>query len=306
MRNTPYICDYCDYQNFNKANLTGHMEVHLSRESLTQFKCEECERIFYRKRVLQRHERNVHGKSSSFACECGRDFKTQADLNHHRREAHKQQGFQCTDCDSHFKSRRGFRDHIAKNHKSKIFCEVCGELTAPGSSFKMHMMKHEDVNRCAVEGCGLNLKSEDDLKNHMNSVHGFDELKAPPGYKICPFCAKILSARAIYKHVSYNFCSISFPAFTKFLLQLRAHKNKLSNNFFQCDFCEYKTFNKLNIKAHMFKHKSKTSLKEIKCGSCDKIFYQRANMISHERNMHGDNKAEVRKFYLFQSFLKIS
>lgn len=144
----PHTCCLCQKVFFNRKTLKTHIKnVHKKAPPLF---CDLCPKVYYDKVTLSDHMK-VH-REKAFACDLC-DFKTvyTTDFKRHK-EVHgpKQK---CKKISKHQNIIKNFfHRHLLKNHnKQRIFECVCGRVYSTRSSFYRHKESHfEEKVRCEI------------------------------------------------------------------------------------------------------------------------------------------------------------
>ncbi|MCJ1450535.1 Strongly-conserved Zn-finger binding protein (TFIIIA) [Mycoblastus sanguinarius] len=165
------IRDYiCNWEGCGKAFITGtrlkrHHAAHEGREN---FRCTVlgCGQTFRKHGTLQKHMTILHGEKKPFLCEllntdgtaCGEGFDTEGKLRSHAGKVHETNRFSCTMCTSKEKGTTGNRRQSEEETAFRTYAELQAHLAS------------EHPPRCA--DCGLKFKSQRELKNHVEVLHG--------------------------------------------------------------------------------------------------------------------------------------
>ena len=177
MKKKPFSCkaDGCQVKFVCKRRMETHFdEVHLKKRP---FKCCHCSKDFGRKQHLSLHIKIVHQKEKAFLCQepgCGKKFGAKRELQDHMRSAHGVGvPFKCSICSKAFGSMGILSTHIKIVHqKEKAFI-------------------------CQEPGCGKKFGQNNELKDHMRSVHKAPKLVC----KKVECSATFVWATKLYKHM---------------------------------------------------------------------------------------------------------
>ena len=132
---------YCSVCKKNIAKLDAHTRrVHLK---IKQNICYLCEKGFFGKSELDKHNRNVHeDKIKRDICqECGLSFKR---IKTHIQNVHRKEYVICPECGKSF-SNSELKEHIRSVHKKEknISCPICPLKVFKKSTLKRHLAVHE-------------------------------------------------------------------------------------------------------------------------------------------------------------------
>ena len=116
-------------------------------DKLKPHHCQECNKAFKRKELLQRHINIVHKKLKPF---------------------------QCQDCHSFFAQKENLKVHFNSMHmKIKPFrCQECNRSYGDKSNFQLHIQRvHEKLKPYGCLVCKKTFSQNGHLQIHMNDVH---------------------------------------------------------------------------------------------------------------------------------------
>lgn len=165
-----------------------------------------------------------------FECSiCGNSFKNRENLSRHKVRHNLSAKLKCLYCprDFYFQRELNFhlKQHAAEPRRSQYRCEICSRNYRSSCSLKKHMQLHSNMKpyRCTFDGCKKSFARKFYLQNHL-LTHG--------EYK--PFK-----------------CTICETRFNQKQNQLRHMKSYHNEDFYKCDYCNEKSFEKmLELKAH--------------------------------------------------------
>ena len=192
-----------------------------------------------------------------------------------------------------------------------VNCPVCSVLLPTKHELNPHYAAHHDTENGVCIECGL-VTERAALRRHLEYVH-FKSLKN----KLCPYCGKAFTCKAdLDIHVAViheksaescicDHCGKVLPH--KRLLQKHVHSVHIANKRgpFQCPFCE-KIFEKsVAWQKHVKVH---SSVKPFRCKWCDYRSYNRFNVRLHMRKRHdeGANYGDIVKDGKFDDNVQIA
>ena len=176
---------------------------HAAHEGREQFRCTAvgCVQTFRKHGTLQRHILAVHEGRKPFSCrvpdvngnECGAGFDTEGQLKSHAGRFHEPRSFLCMICPPEdqvtiaeqilehrqplFLSHAALREHIENEHPPA--CTECGQECKCLQDLKSHLETVHgdcDVNDsiahfCLEKGCGRRFTKNADLSKHIRTTH---------------------------------------------------------------------------------------------------------------------------------------
>lgn len=106
-----FECSECTSKFIRQTDLTRHKKIHLlGKVDNVGFKCELCDKMFYRKDLFRAHS-NHHLKLRPFECmDCMKRFAKKYDLLKHRDKEHST--VNCDECGNCFESRSKLIEHF--------------------------------------------------------------------------------------------------------------------------------------------------------------------------------------------------
>ena len=268
-----FKCEECNRTFFKSSNFKVHCE---NREPKP---CVKCQVICCTKKQLQKHNRKIH---PYFKCEkCEKYFSRKILLEDHK-SIQLFRNTSCSDCNLNFCTTKQLKIHADSEHKleeksadlgasnsenieTSKTCPICFKLFYNDSNVKRHMKtEHDEVGRLKCNYCEQSFSSKSSLEYHEKSQHVKSKLFE------CEKCCMI-------------FNSIS---------QLYSHKR--SNHIKITAVCKHcgKTFkSKWNLKRHEAElHKVKTRLysdaSTKTCPHCSKMFSKSSNLERHVKTKH--------------------
>ena len=145
-----------------------------------------------------------------------------------------------------------------KFHLSSLCCTICKNQFPNKKAFNNHKTNHHDDRTFTCLNCGKEFVGIKRFSDHMRSYQ----------FVTCQNCGKDIKSKNKNKHLR--------------LCLIKKEKVKTENiEELCCDFCDYKSIIKVNMKIH-------TERKHIKrsCGDCQKEFDGQAMLNKHIRQIH--------------------
>ena len=277
------------------AFYSHHFVEHRNPEPL--FQCDLCQKMFMRRRYMEKH-RDLHKGLKPFKCEvCGKAFASMTGVRSHMVSHQNERPHGCHLCDLKFKTQSALVKHVKTHSGLKPFkCEVCEKFFTTASVLKSHAQSHKGKTfKC--EECGKLFTRRKTLLNHQR-IHTGKNL-----YN-CTQCNKAFTSAGLLKThllthsdarpVECQECGSKFKT--------KAHLAKHMSNVhsdkrdFPCDKCEAKFKQKQALDRHMLIH---TGAKPYKCDICGKAFNQQCSVKRHKFQVH--NKKPNKKKYESES-----
>lgn len=197
--------------------------------------CDVCNKVLKTKKSLMKHIVSMHEK---------------------RRHAGKVVGFgsarqyHCTTCSYSSPHSQTLVNHMRRHNGERPFKCECGKSFTQASSLAAHHKTHSTTTYFTCSECGKQFKHAFSLKTHMQ-VHN-------NGTYSCHICYKVLKSKRsltshLHRHLKiYNYncedCGDTFVTSA----ELHNHKMKHSpKKNIVCHVCDYATYSKKNLIAHL-------------------------------------------------------
>ncbi|XP_063586762.1 uncharacterized protein LOC134764135 [Penaeus indicus] len=280
-----HVCEVCKLECTDEVQLNIHYRTHEQGDQ-KNFTCQFCKSTFFMKSSKDRHERKHKGKKIYRCSQCQQVFNKAYILNRHRREVHAvKRPFKCDECDKDFTTSRNLQNHVGvhlaeKHHK----CTHCDHTCHTASGLRTHIMEVHMGSRgrsFSCQECGEKFAKQYGLKRHMERKHG-------DGRVPCNICSKLFSCKEdLIKHtkshenkskgdLSCGFCNQTFTS--AWSLQRHTKKHQTESHQFKCSRCPKSFTRKDSLLSHEKLHAQK---KNYVC-KCGKRFVKKSQLTAHE------------------------
>ena len=265
-------CRLCDFSDTFRILAKHYNEKH---EGSKHYTCSLCDYTTNIKGQLRKHNDAIHLGKVFHCDQC--EFKTswQSYLKLHVNSTHLKSPLSCSQCDykNPWKISVSKHERIVHNiRKHKFSKKVLGSKESQGRKIKpkeSNRKSNYEENLCVQ--CGFKTKFSEYLESHrcqLTEVFKCDK---------CPFKTKL----------SENF---------------KVHQTKGHDNQYNCDICDYFSFQKVTLIAHVKRiHATNTKLT---CDNCDYSAERGHQLLYHNQKFHSQNickecgKEEKNKYFL--------
>lgn len=202
-----FPCSLCSSVLLSRSSLKNH-HITFHSSVVEQHPCEQCGKIFISRMKLIQHRLNVHVKGNFPCQDCDKVYSVKAVLQKHITQHHKDR-VSCKVCKklfapgnslerhmkSHelgthpcavesckkmFRTKKSLMDHIESQHQSpdeNVICQVCAAIFTSEKKLNRHIARqHTNIRiECEVEGCNHTSSRKDYLASHYRSHKNIDE-----------------------------------------------------------------------------------------------------------------------------------
>ena len=141
-----FCCPECPKKFYLETQMKEHIRIYHVQE---KFMCSQCDFSSTLKGNLTKHIEAVHGSQErKFPCDiCGKLFRTTSEAKSHIRLTHNaEKNFKCNHCERAFATNYKLKRHVAIHEgKYEGHCESCSKSFVQFINYKLHMMKHHQV-----------------------------------------------------------------------------------------------------------------------------------------------------------------
>lgn len=150
----PYSCFVCNFDTNNRYYIQQHYQTakHKNKVLKSQhikvfdgvFNCDDCGKIFGKKKHLNDHIRDIH---TALKCDkCNRRFRTEKEFNLHKMRHSKSSGFACSYCPKIFTNNPNLRRHERTHTEIKKFvCSICDKNFGQKTNLLRHIKIHKEL-----------------------------------------------------------------------------------------------------------------------------------------------------------------
>ena len=212
--------------------------------------------------VLKRHKAFKHS-DKLFQCElCNKTFALVATLNWHKKVIHYEKlMYSCDVCEKIFTQISHLKEHFIRIHETvekKFRCEHCDKLFSESYKLENHIMVHSGIRNHPCSLCEKSFRTNSEVISHFRRIHVFENKSNE-----CSICKKTFSE----KH------------------HLKSHMNiHNENSKVECNECGLLISSMQNLKTHKRRVHLLKDIKNVKCDSCEKRFYDKALLVGSVKN----------------------
>lgn len=287
-------CCWCSATFNDLASIQNHLTDDHNKKPSNVYQCDDCHTFYKNLKLLSVHILTEHG------AEKHEQFQLYTDYQENEKP------IQCTVCQSWLNGTKAFDVHTKEVHKMYriLQCYVCGIFKKKPSGLIEHLKVHDRFrkyrcyecdnvepkitnpndlrsHKCVL--CGVWFWNHTTIRNHMNDVHGQDQIYD------CTICDnftfktdKELKMHSIEAHdISPEFkctiCSRNCKSMQSLSEHKQSHSVILSENI--CSICGSKFQRKDYLVRHIKSHGQVT--KDFKCYICKKAFQSNGYLKNH-------------------------
>lgn len=214
---------------------------------------------------MKADQKNVDndGESEAFACyepEIQIEPSDSEDQSSPPPKIRKNTDIRCTLC-GEMVPQKSLEEHklVEEIYLKGMKCLICNITFSCISNFRVHIYEQHKIYHCKF--CPEVFQKRQHYRTHRELVHGMKKERVP-----CDLCNRTFANRQI----------------------LKRHKKEvhfgLRDPETKCPHCDYKSYNKSNMKVHIDKHNKTPAFM---CNLCGKGCYTRTALNDHTANTHG-------------------
>lgn len=255
----------------NTARMAKKIEIVHAKDS----PCPECGFLFSTGDNLEIHLRNIHPEY--FEESVSNEFVNQRNRDHKDYDLHGDvvdldvngyvKVWKCDICDYSFFKRHDLKSHVKTVHNGiKYFkCDLCGYTSIQKRDLKVHKKAvHYKIKDCICDICEEAFSHSQTLNRHKRTVH--DKVKD----YICNLCEYAVSTKLMLT-----------------LHKINAHGEEKNIQYFQCEICGYKSYEKRKVDIH--RRAVHDKIRSYICNICKKTFSHSQNLNRHKNAKHSEN-----------------
>lgn len=301
-----YKCESCEFNSYSVLILTLHLQRHQksriiksnkdTKENKTRrrrkdrFETEEVNkktRLVKKANVSVKTENAMKGNMKMHKCpQCSYKANHRGNLNKHILYVHTPKEnikwHKCDLCDFKSKSAGYLKQHSVCAHTKKesvkwFGCEECEYKTNYKSKLKKHFLnrhtKEQDIEWYKCEYCDYKSKAKSYIKHHVLNVHtkSLQHFEAKATFETSMNHLVNVNSKKDVKWHKCDYCQYKSRVRSNMKQHLvNLHSKEDDVHWYKCELCEYKTKVKANIKQHSLnKHTDKHDIKWYNCDYCD-------------------------------------
>ena len=193
-------CGVC-HKEFKTNQLKRHVKDVHTEEVCS---CDECGKVFQKRKNLTDHKRVVHTEVKLLTCEfCSKQIRNFL-LKSHIKNVHVKQTSACDKCGKIYPSIKRLRDHVSVVHSNmEMFCDLCGKTFKCKSYLANHTRRFHNAveENISCDQCDKVFKTKNQHYLHNYAVHTVENIP-------CSICGKNSRNRyTMKKHMQHNHSS---------------------------------------------------------------------------------------------------
>ncbi|XP_054155090.1 zinc finger protein 510-like [Oppia nitens] len=178
-----YKCNECQFVTGRRTDMKGHVRaVHYKQRP---FLCNDCNKGFTFKRILDSHRANIHGigignkdRPARFKCQypnCTYETHYKSQFESHGQRHRKERNHRCDECEAAFCAASDLKVHKRRVHDGSrpYICSWpgCDAAFKSARDCRNHGVVHSSERpfTCDAIGCGMSFKDKSHLKRHMDT-----------------------------------------------------------------------------------------------------------------------------------------
>lgn len=281
-----FPCNECNRTFLLKQMLDLHMTRHKKERS---DECDYCNKKFFSKYDLAKHVL-THSEEKPFKCTvCDKGFTRSNLLSRHEKQHTDQLHFECSFCDKTFLNASELEKHEFNHRKNRPFkCEYCDKSFAFKQGLERHEVKHMADQPFKCEYCNSGFSTATKLARHLTEHAG----RRPYPCRLCAN-SYLLShhlARHLrsHKNVKSTFICNNCPQTFNTLNELIAHSENHVEDEYICPLCREEMAGPEEMSDHIELHAGE----QFACEFCDLIFVEEERKDDHCDREHAAEQAE--------------
>ncbi|XP_068083210.1 zinc finger protein 665 [Anabrus simplex] len=313
-----FRCSVCNKSFRTQERLLFHEQFH---QGATSLYCQSCAKTFPNEKRHYSHWKFVHKCEKPFSCsECNKTFFKRSLLEAHQRLHTGERPFECNECHKRFHDKPSLRSHIMSHVDSKPFqCDHCGICFVNEAALKKHLLVYK--SSCAPETaykCVVCMEvfispqvAEEHLRSHVDQTEKTYEPVIISKLFTCEFCDKyFISPSSLNSHREQHnsdtpyecrFCTLCFESYRQLFSHKAGHRSEEGSSvdfritkMYLCNYCPKEFITYPAMALHL--HRLHTYGKPLECIYCDEKFDTYSKISDHWK-IHHPPKSERQEPY---------
>ncbi|XP_071567340.1 uncharacterized protein [Temnothorax nylanderi] len=228
-----------------------------NKESENVIKCDQCDKVFKKKRYLNVHK-TLH--SEPHICNvCGAKLTSDYYLRMHMRRHNKEFTEFCNICNKGFYLKANLKTHMSMHTDQKpCICEICHKTFGNRTYLRIHMKLHsqpETRKKFKCDICSFETFYSYCHKEHMWTHTGESQVA-------CEVCGKLIRRQYMKTHIRIHtgekpeiceFCGKAFSARVYLIKHRRTHTGEKP---YSCKICNKRFTQRGTLSAHLRRHEN--------------------------------------------------
>jgi KRAB domain-containing zinc finger protein len=316
IQQTNFLCDKCGQVFLKEIKRKYHMvsDHGVVDESVTEFKCEVCDKSFFSQSVFKLHKlthSTDNDTDDRLVCQvCGKIFPTLSSIRVHAQGICGKNAFKykcrIENCQRCFFQEETLKKHMKAHDNGRFKCDTCQAVFSERDNLRRHLILfgHTATGILTVsrqykcKACDNIFFSLTDFKEHK-LTHSTD---VDDERLVCQICGKIFLTHSSIRHHARRICGKNTFKYRchiencrKFFSQeetLKKHMKAHDDGLHKCDTCQA-VFNQHSLlRRHLIRLRHTATAgksRQYKCKACNKIFFSQIGFKEHKLTHSTDN-----------------
>ena len=183
-----FSCKHCEKIFWRKDHMIRHEKIHTAEKS---FPCSYCEKTFAQKNLRTVHER-IHSGEKPYSCNyCGNSYITKSSLKSHEKTHTVPKLFSCKQCDKSFTMKANLENHKQLHEQVRVAdeefqfsCEFCKKAFKRKDHKVRHEKLHTNKEPMSCFKCRASFEDLVDFRTHKKKCKTY----------VCPVCENVFGS----------------------------------------------------------------------------------------------------------------